>query len=592
MKARRRMEGRAGRCAATLLATALLAGTATARPVAGDPEDLLVSRGETARRGGRLVALLRSEPKTLNPVTNTDIASRDVIGRTTACLVCIDRETQLTTPGLARSWTVSSDGRRLTVALRRGIRFSDGQPFDADDVVFTFQAYQDERNNSPQRDLLFVGGKPIAARKIDSHTVAFEMEEPYAVAERLFDGIAILPRHLLLRAQQEGKLAQAWGLGAAPAEIAGLGPFRLKAYVPGDRLVLERNPYYWKADRKGERLPYLDEITFLFVASDDAQVMRFQAGEADVVSRPGAENFALLAKDEEARGYHVRDLGPGLEYSFLFFNLGDLRGRDLGAVAQRQGWWKDVGFRRAVSLAVDREGMVRLAFQGRATALGSHVTPGNRLWVNPALGAPRRSLESARELLKGSGFSWQGDGTLVDPAGRPVEFSIVTNASNPARVKMAAIIQDDLRQLGMNVHVAPLEMRSVIDRVLQTRDYDACILSLGGGGDADPNVEMNVWLSSGPTHLWNPAQSQPATPWEADIDRLMRRQLTTIDHQERKRLYDRVQELVAENLPLIPLVAPHVIVGAKRGLVNFRPAILDPCTLWNADELGWPPPVR
>jgi peptide/nickel transport system substrate-binding protein len=164
----------------------------------------------------------------------------------------------------------------------------------------------------------------------------------------------------------------------------------------------------------------------------------------------------------------------------------------------------------------------------------------------------------------------------------------VTNASNAARVKMAAIIQDDLRQLGMDVHVVPLEMRSVIDRVLQTRDYDACILALGGG-DADPNVEMNVWLSSGPTHLWNPAQSQPATPWEAEIDRLMRRQLTTIDQQERKRLYDRVQELVVENLPLVPLVAPHVIVGARKGLVNFRPALLEPCTLWNADELGWPP---
>ena len=306
------------------------------------------------------------------------------------------------------------------------------------------------------------------------------------------------------------------------------------------------------------------------------------------MSRPGAENFALLAKDEEARGYHVRDLGPGLEYSFLFFNLGDLRGRDLGAVAQRQAWFKDVGFRRAVSLAVDREGMVRLAFQGRATALGSHVTPGNRLWVNPALGAPRRSLERARELLKGAGFSWQGDGTLVDPAGRPVEFSIVTNASQRRRAsRWPTIIQDDLRQLGMNVHVAPMEMRSVIDRVLETRDYEACILALGGGGDADPNVEMNVWLSSGPTHLWNPAQSQPATPWEADIDHLMRRQLTTIDDEERKRLDDRVQELVAKKFPMIPLASPHVIVGARRGLGNFRPAILDHCTLWNVDELDW-----
>ena len=130
-------------------------------------------------------------------------------------------------------------------------------------------------------------------------------------------------------------------------------------------------------------------------------------------------------------------------------------------------------------------------------------------------------------------------------------------------------------------------MRSVIDRVLQTRDYDACILALGGG-DADPNVEMNVWLSSGPTHLWNPGQASPQTAWEAEIDRLMRLQLVTMGHDERKTLYDRVQQLVAENLPIIPLVAPHVVVGAKDALEDFRPAILAPYVLWNAEELAWP----
>lgn len=585
------MRGRTAPSRAAWLAAALLAVTADARALAADKEELLVTAGEPGARGGRLVVTLRSEPKTLNPVTNTDGSSRDVIGRMMACLICIDRETQRTTPGLAKSWTISPDGRRYTLQLRRGVRFSDGHPFDADDVVFSFAAYEDERNHSPQRDLLIVDGKPIAARKLDSHTVAFEMEQPYAVAERLFDGIAILPRHLLQEVHQEGKLAQAWGVGSSAKEIAGLGPFRLKAYVPGERLVLERNPYYWKADRKGERLPYLDEIAFLFVANEEAQAIRFQVGESDVVSRLSAENFDVLAKEEKARGYRLRDLGPGLEYSFLFFNLGDLTGKGLEAVARRQAWLKDVGFRRAVSAALDREGMVRLAFHGRATALGSHVTPGNKLWVNPALAPPRRSLDRARELLKGSGFSWKSDGTLVDSAGQPVEFGVVTNASNAARVKMATIIQDDLKQLGMKVHVAALEMRAVIDRVLQTRDYEACILALGGG-DADPNVEMNVWLSSGPTHLWNPAQSQPATAWEAEIDRLMRLQLTTVKHEERKRLYDRVQELVAENLPLIPLVAPHIIVGAKEGLVNFRPAILDPYALWNADELAWRAPRR
>ena len=537
------MRGGGARRLAACLTAAFLAVTAEVRPFGADKADkvdLLVTDGELGGHGGRLVVTLRSEPKTLNPVTNTDGTSRDVIARMMACLICIDRETQRTTPGLATSWTISPDGRRHTLELRRGVRFSDGHPFDAEDVVFSFQAYEDERNHSPQRDLLIVGGKPIAARKIDSHTVAFEMEQPYAVAERLFDGIAILPRHLLQQAHQEGRLAQAWGLGASATELAGLGPFRLKSYVPGERLALERNPHYWKADRAGKRLPYLDEITFLFAANEEAQAIRFQAGETDLVSRLSAENFAVLAKDEEARGYRLRDLGPGLEYSFLFFNLGDLSGKGLEAVARRQAWFKDVGFRRAVSAAVDREGMVRLAFQGRATALGSHVTPGNKLWVNPSLAPPRRSLERAREMLKGAGFSWKSDGTLVDSAGQPVEFSIVTNASNAARVKMATIIQDDLRQLGMKVHVAALEMRAVIERVLQTRDYEACILALGGG-DADPNVEMNVWLSSGPTHLWDPAQSRAATAWEAEIDRLMRLQLTTVKHEERKRLYDRVQ---------------------------------------------------
>lgn len=574
----------------SFLALALLAG-GLVRASSADKEELLVSQGDVGKSGGRLVVALRSEPKTFNPVTSTDGSSRDVYGRMMANLIRINRETQRTEPALAKSWIVSPDGRRYTLSLRRGLRFSDGHPFDADDVVFTWQAYLDERNHSPHRDLLIVGGKPITVRKLDAHTVVFEMEQPYAVGERLFDGIAILPRHLLQQAHQDGKLSEAWGLSAAPAQIAGLGPFRLKAFAPGERAVLERNPHYWKADRAGKRLPYLDEITFLSVPSEDAQVIRFQAGDADMVSRVSAENFAVLAKEEKARGYRLHDLGPGLEYSFLFFNLGELAGKGLDAVARRQAWFKDTGFRRAVSAALDREGMARLAFGGRAVPLGSHVTPGNKLWVDASLAAPKRSPERARELLKASGFSWKNDGTLVDSTAQPVEFSIMTNASNAARVKMATIIQDDLRQLGIKVHVVALETRAVLDRVLQTRDYEACILAFGAG-DADPNVEMNIWLSSGPSHLWNPAQAQPATPWEAEIDRLMRLQLTTLKYEERKRLYDRVQQLVAENLPLIPLVAPRILVGAKAGLVNFRPAILDHYTLWNADELSWGPRVE
>jgi peptide/nickel transport system substrate-binding protein len=554
-----------------------------AQPASPAP-DLLKTAHEVGRAGGRLVYALRSEPKTLNPVLAVDIAAKDVIWRLAADLIHIDRQTQQTVPALAKSWHASSDGRHFTLELRRGLRFSDGHPFDADDVVFSFQCYLDERNTSPQRDLLIVGGKPIVVRKLDAHRVAVDLELPYAAAERLFDSFAILPRHALEKAQQEGRLAQAWGLNTPAAEMAGMGPFRLKSYAPGDRLVLERNPHYWKVDSAGRPLPYMDEVVFLLVPSEDAEVIRFKAGETDLISRVNAENFAVLGRDPAATRYRLEDLGPGLEHSFLFFNLNDLGQGKLPAIARKQDWFRQTAFRQAVSLALDRQGIVRLVYQGRATPLAGHVTPGNKLWVNRALPAPVRSVARARELLTRAGFSWK-DGRLHDGAGAPVEFTIITNASNAARVQMATIIQDDLRELGPQVQVVPLESRAVLDRVLKTHDYEAALMALAGG-DVDPNGEMDVWLSSGRTHLWRMG-SAPSAPWEKEVDELMRRQLTTLDPRERKRQYDRVQALVAENLPLIPLVSPNMLVGAKTGLGNFRPAILDPYVLWNADELFW-----
>ena len=114
-------------------------------------------------------------------------------------------------------------------------------------------------------------GKPIVVRKLGPYRIAVDLEQPYAAAERLFDSIAILPRHLLEKAQGEGKLSEAWTLATPPAAMAGLGPFRVKSYAAGDRVVLERNPHYWKVDAAGQALPYVDEIVFLLAPSEDAR---------------------------------------------------------------------------------------------------------------------------------------------------------------------------------------------------------------------------------------------------------------------------------------------------------------------------------
>ncbi|MDR3701544.1 MAG: ABC transporter substrate-binding protein [Candidatus Sulfopaludibacter sp.] len=545
----------------------------------GQPGDAFIVSGIAGRSGGTLVFAQRNEPKSLNPAVAADSASREVMHRINADLIHINRETQLTEPALAKSWTVSSDGLHYVLNLRKGVRFSDGHSFDADDVVFSFRVYLDEKVLSPQRDLLLLEGKPIAVRKLDAYRVAFDLPGPYAAAERLFDGFVILPRHILERPYLDGKLAEAWGVRSPADQVVGLGPFRLKQFVPGQRVVLERNPYYWKLDKEGTRLPYLSEVDFVFAGSEDMQVMRFQTGESDVISRPSARNFAVLQKEGERRGYTLKDAGPGLEYSVLFFNLND-------SPAAGNAPFHRESFRRAVSLAIDRDAIVRLVYQGRAAALSTPVPPGDKAWVNDKLPRIVRSIPQAKQLLSADGFSWAPGGSLLDPAGKPVEFSIVTSAGNSERVQMATLIADDLKPLGIAVHVTPLDFASLLNRVFQTHDYEACLLSLSEA-DADPNTDMAVLLSSAGNHLWQPEQKTPATPWEAEIDGLMRRQMVTRNRVQRKQLFDRVQAIVMDKLPMIPLVSPYILVGARNDLGNFRPALLDHYALWNIEELYW-----
>jgi peptide/nickel transport system substrate-binding protein len=554
---------------------------------ASPSEEPLTLPGEIGKQGGRLVVSLRAEPKTLNPLTAADAPSREVIlGAMQADLIHINRATQLTEPALAKSWKVSPDGLQYTLTLRKGLRFSDGQPFDADDILFTFRVYLDESVHATQRDKLIVDGKPIEVRKVDAWTVVFRLTKRYGAGERLFDTLAILPRHLLETPYTEGKFAQTWSLATPANQWAGLGPFRLKEYIAGQKLVLERNPYYWKRDARGSRLPYLDELVFLFVPNADAQVLRFQSGETDLISRLGAENFSALSRQQH--GYILSDAGPGLEFNFLFFNLNEPGEKTSQDLARKMKWFREIKFRQAISAAIDRDAIVRLVYQGRGAGLWGPVTPGNHRWANSAISHPARSLEKARSLLKEAGFTWttgtNGESALVDSDAKPVEFSILTSSTSADRTKMTTLIQDDLKQIGMRVQAVPLEFRSLIDRVTQTKEYEACVLGLVSF-DADPTADLNVWLSSGGTHLWNPSQAHATTPWEAEIDKLMEQQLAAPSYEQRKRAFDRVQQILAEYQPMIFLASPDILVGAKNSIGNFHPAVLEPYVLWNIEQL-------
>ena len=162
-------------------------------------------------------------------------------------------------------------------------------------------------------------------------------------------------------------------------------------------------------------------------------------------------------------------------------------------------------------------------------------------------------------------------------------FSIFTSAGNSQREKISTIIQEDLKQVGITVPIASLEFRTMMDRIFDTYNYEVAVMTLASG-DIDPNSERNVWTVNGSTHLWN-LSGKATESWENEIDELMRRQLVTLSFGERRRLYDRVQDLVTSNLPIICLASPHVLVGAAGSVRNLRPSILRPYALWNADSL-------
>lgn len=512
----------------------------------------------------RVVLAQRAEPRSFNPVTAFDVPTRDVLRLIHGRLVRINGVTLATEASLARSWKLTPDGRSCTVELRRGVRFSDGQPFDADDVLFSFEVYLDPKLGSAQRDLLSPNGQPVQVSKLSSHTIRVEFKEPYAPGVRLFDGLAILPRHLLDKPYREGKLAQAWTVGTPPAQIAGLGPFALAQHVPGQRLILRRNPYYWEAGK-----PKLDEVEIAFTPDQTAEVLRFRQGEIDLIQRPPAKAFAALDST-----FTKLDVGPSLEYHHLFFNLNGAAGQVPEAIRAKQDWFRREPFRRAISLAADRAAMTKLAFDGRATPLAHHVTPGNKAWLVEGR-SPQRSLEEAKKLLADAGL-----------AGRSLEFSLLVNAANTAQAQLATILQEDLRGLGIRLRIVPLDFRSLVDRVTKSLDYEAALMGFGSG-DADPNSEMNIWLSRGAMHIWNLSAEKNPLPWEREIDRWMLQQRSTLNPSERKRAYGEVQKLVAQHLPIIALVSPHLLVAHKAALKGVRPGITPPFSLWNIEEWHW-----
>jgi len=281
----------------------------------------------------------------------------------------------------------------------------------------------------------------------------------------------------------------------------------------------------------------------------------------------------------------VRDLGPSLESEMMWFN----QTAKAPLAAYKKQWFQSTEFRRAISAAVNREDLCRLVYRGHARPAVGPVTPANRFWFNASLQAHRYEPKEALERLGKAGFKLR-DGVLSDAESHAVEFSLITNAGNQAREKLAQMIQQDLKAIGIRLNVVKLDYSAIVERISQSFDYESVLLGLTNV-DLDPDAQMNVWQSSASNHQWNPNQTTPATPWEAEIDRLMKAQHSELRPAQRKAHYDKVQEIVSQQAPFLYLVTKNALVAVGPGVVNANPSVLRPSTFWNIEMLALTPEV-
>jgi peptide/nickel transport system substrate-binding protein len=517
-----------------------------------------LSADSAAQSGGELHFCLRGEPKTFNPLLVEDDASETVRYLTGGVLIRLNRQTQALEPALATFWKITPDGRTIKFHLRAGLYFSDGTPFSSEDVAYTMRSLMDPQLHSPTGDSFRSGEGQLSVQTPSADSIIITFPTPVAGLERLFDQVAILSAH------------------SPKKEMAVLGPFYVADYAPGSYVLLRRNSNYWKKDKEGKPLPYLDSIRLDIQRNRDIELLRFRRGEIHLINTLEADHFDRLQKESPAAAH---DSGPGLDSEQLWFNMVS----SAPLPESKKTWFRTTEFRRAISLAINRADLSRVVFAGHAHPAFGPVSPANHFWFNSSLPIPQYDSAAALRLLAQAGFRFDG-GTLRDSSGNRVEFTVITNSGNKPREQMVAMIQQDLSQIGIKVNLVTLDFPSLVERITRTFDYEACLLGLVNT-DLDPNSQMNVWLSSAENHQWNPKQSKPATLWEAELDRLMHAQSSATTDKKRKSDWDKVQQIVSEQQPFIYLVNKDAMSAISPGVIGSAPSVLDPHAFWNAEVL-------
>lgn len=559
----------------------------TAKTVTINGVDYLQSQAEVGNFGGELITSTIGEgPKTFNPFNAKDATSDTMASLMYDGLVTSRPDNGEIVPKLAKSFTISPDGKVYTFYLRKGTKWSDGKPVNADDVVFTWnKILLAGLGNTSTRDSVMIDNKPPKVEKIDDYTVRFTTIKPFAPFLRNLT-TPIAPKHVFEDAVNKGEKYFDGFLGTTtpPEKFVISGAYKLKEYVPAQRVVYERNPDYYMVDKKNKKLPYLDKLVFLIVGDLNNEILKFEAGEIDVISLRGS-TVGKYKEKEAKSNYKIYNLGADTGTMFVAINMnhGKSKSGQFFVEPKKQLWFNDKNFRTAIDWAIDREGIVNNISNGLGTPLFTAESL-NSIYLNKDLAkGHKKDISIAKSYLQKSGF-YLKDKILYDKFGNRVEFDLYTNAGNTEREAIGVMVKQDLEDLGMKVNFKPIEFNSLVNKLVNDPQWDLVIMGLTGS-PLEPHSGKNVWYSQGSLHLFNQrVVNTPLFVWEKELDKVIDEASLKIKFEDRKKLYDRYQQIIYDEKPIVYLYSPVRVVAIRKKFGNIYPSELSGVT-YNTEEI-------
>ncbi|BAZ04596.1 ABC transporter substrate-binding protein [Calothrix sp. NIES-3974] len=551
-----------------------------------------------AAQTSELVTSILSDVKTFNYALSNE--SPNIFPLTFEGLISENPLTGEIEPALAKSWQISEDKLKITFTMRDGLKWSDGKPLTVDDVVFTYNdIYLNPDIPTDTRDILKVGEKGLlpTVKKIDANRVEFTTPEPFRPFLGV-TGLPILPKHALKESidqrDSEGKplfLAK-WGVDTPVEEVVVNGPYKLARYQTSQRIIFQRNPYYWQKDPQGKPKPYIERVVWQIVESTDTGLIQFRSGGLDSIA-VSPEYFSLLKAQEEQGNFKIYNGGPAATTTFVMFNLNQGRRNGVPLVDPiKSRWFNTVEFRQAVAYGINREAMINNTYRGLGELQNSPLYSESPYYLSPEEGLKvyEYNPEKARQLLVKAGFRYNERGQLLDQDGNLVRFSLLTNTGNRIREAIGAQIKQDLGRIGMTVDFTPLAWSAFLDRLDNTMNWEMSLIGFGAG--FEPNSSANLWTPDGGSHMFNlkpgpgskPIEGRVVYPWEARIGELYVKAAREFDETKRKALYAESQQLTQKYLPLIHLVNPYSLAAVRDRFENIQHSATGG-TFWNIPDI-------